>query len=62
MAKAQQQAPTAQEDPLEEALAAEPWERTEEQRALIIRADADVRLQSMVDDQLRLKNHPDLAG
>ena len=59
MAK-QQAKPEPQEDPdpLEAALAADPWERTEDQRTLIIKADADVRLQSMVDDQEKLKRHP----
>lgn len=45
-------------DVLQAALDADPWDRTEEQRALIVRADADVRLQSMLDDQRKLKNAP----
>lgn len=45
-------------DPLTEALAAMPWERTDEQRRLILTADADVRLESMVEDQRKLRERP----
>ena len=46
------------EDPLTEALAAMPWERTEEQQRLILQADADVRLASMTEDQRKLRERP----
>lgn len=45
-------------DALAVALAAAPWERTEEQRLLIIQADAEVRLASMVEDQRKLRERP----
>jgi hypothetical protein len=63
--KAQQAQATEQEgtrppehDPLTEALAAMPWERTDEQRLLIIQAGADVRLASMQEDQRKLRERP----
>lgn len=58
--KAQQaQAPEPEvTDPLEAALAADPWDRTPEQQALIIKADAQVRLDSMTEDQRKLRNAP----
>lgn len=63
--KAQQAQATEQEpkqdpptDPLAVALAAMPWERTDEQRRLILQADADVRLASMTEDQRKLREQP----
>lgn len=38
-------------DPLKAALAADPAERTDEQRTLILEAGIDVRMQSLRDDQ-----------
>lgn len=49
--------PTAA-DPLEAALAAHPADRTDEQRLLIIQAGADVRLDSMLEDQRKLRENP----
>lgn len=58
----QAQAPATEavppDDPLAAALAADPWDRTEEQRRLIIQADAEVRLASMVEDQRKLRERP----
>ena len=63
MSRKAQQAQAAQHEtptqaPLTKALAAMPWERTPDQIVLIARADADVRLQSMVEDQRKLRERP----
>lgn len=58
-AQAEQQETTAEQDPLAIALAAHPKDRTPEQQLLIAQAGADVRLQSMVEDQQKLRERPE---
>lgn len=56
-AQAEQQEDTR--DPLAAALAADPWDRTEEQRAIILSAGIDVRLESLAEDQRKLRERPE---
>lgn len=56
--KAQQAQPRTEDtpaDPLTEALAADPWDRTPEQSATILQAGMDVRLKSLAEDQRKLR-------
>lgn len=53
--KVERQAEKAPPDPLKEALAAHPRERTAEQVSLITQAGIDIRMQSLRDDQEKLR-------